>query len=189
MTVYHHYSLTVEAFERHWRSHFESLFRHQDEVEPTWLPERVFRISAAPSLYHPQPFFLRSDYSPFEQAASSLGEDEFAVVDREALGKSSGQIGILFRNEGRTETEDRSRFYHIEGQPLEFYLFGRRHDWAFVSSEPFNVGILAATGDASEVFASVYPCSAEGKTKEYVEQTPEEYGFDFAKNYMWSRGD
>jgi len=185
MRTYQYSRLSRDTFEKEWRTRFKTLFqRSGEEGEACWIPDQVFAGVMEITLYHPQPYYLRRDYRDFEKALRHLGENEFVVLDKEALTGESKHVGIVFHLEEHSGCAKDSGQYHIEGQPLDFYMLGRRLDWGFVSSEPYNIGILNAEGAVLEPFIAESPGSDEEKIREYFEHTPASYQRRFEHNYL-----
>lgn len=185
MRTYQYSRLSRDTFEKEWRTRFKTLFqRSGEEGEACWIPDQVFAGVTEITIYHPQPYYLRRDYRDFEEALHNLGENEFVVVDKDALNGESKQVGIAFRLQQHTGGSRDLGNYHIEGQPLEFYMLGRRMDWGFVSSESYNIGILNAEGAVQDTFSAESPGSDEEKIREYLEHTPALYRSRFEHNYL-----
>ncbi|NBC86520.1 MAG: hypothetical protein GVY25_10045 [Bacteroidetes bacterium] len=185
MGTYQYSRLSRDTFEKKWRARFDALFQHSDEGgEVHWIPDQVFAEVAKITMYHPQPYYLREDYHDFEKVLHHLREDEFAVVDKEALDTGSEQVGIVFHLQQHTGGARDLRKYHIEGQPLEFFMFGRCLNWGFVSSEPYNIGILNADRTLLASFIAERPPASEEEIREYLEHTPTLYRSRFEQNYL-----
>jgi len=188
MLAYQHVSLSRDAFEAEWRSHFDRLFRCKPEGgDVYWLPDQVFKTKGKILLYHPQPYYLRCDYHDLEKGLIQIGEEEFVVVDKNGLeGKeSSDQVGILFRLQQRKAELEETGRYHIEGQPSEFYVFGKRNDWGFASSEPYNIGVLNVHEAVLKTFFfKAWPGVSPVRIKEYLKHTPASYRSQFERNYL-----
>jgi hypothetical protein len=185
MRTYQYSGLSRDTFEKEWRARFKTLFQYSGEGEAAhWIPDQVFAGVAEITVYHPQPYYLRRDYRDFEKALRHLGENEFVVLDKEALNGESEQVGIVFHLQQHTGGATDSGQYHIEGQPLEFYMFGRRLNWGFISSEPYNIGVLNAEGAVLEPFIAESPGADEEQIREYLEHTPALYQRRFEHNYL-----
>jgi len=183
MRMYQHSKLSRRTFEEEWRVRFMTLFQHSGEEDGApWLPNQVFSHTAEIAVYHPQPYFLRRDYRGIERALRRLGENEFVVLDRGALKEESEHVGIVFQQ--HTNQFDDAGQYHIEGQPLDFYMFGRCPDWGFVSSEPYNIGVLNAKRTVLEYFIAECPGTDEEQIREYLEHVPTLYQSRFERNYL-----
>lgn len=185
MHAYQCSRLSRGTFEEEWRMHFTKLFQDSGKGdEARWLPDQVFARKAKITLYHPQPYYLRRDYHDLEGALRPLGEKEFIVLDRKALNREREQVGIVFHLQRRTGRVRDVGQYHIEGQPFEFYMFGRRSDWGFVSSEPYNIGVLNTEENALEPFIAECPGTNEEQVREYLEHTSALYQSRFERNYL-----
>jgi hypothetical protein len=189
MATYQHTALSRETFEATWRTHFDRLYRDPAEgAGRSWLPNQVFRFRDEIVLYHPQPYYQRCDYFNLEQALLHLQEEEFVVVDREALGENTEQVGIVFRRHRQADELSNEGRYHIEGQPLEFYAFGRRSDWGFISSEPYNIGVLSVDETLLDPFLTACPGASGEQIRDYLDHTPNRYRSRFERAYLNSSG-
>ena len=188
MGAYQDSKLSRDVFEEKWSERFAALFRHDaEEGKARWLPDQVFTRTEETVFYHPQPYYLRQDYRGLEQALLHLGEDEFVVVDRDTLYGEKEHVGILFRLQQRAGQVEETGRYHIEGQPSEFYAFGKRHDWGFVSSEPYNIGVLNAHEAILDPFTAAWPGADREEIQRYLEHTPSRYKNRFESNYLERR--
>jgi len=181
--AYTYKALSRKCFEQVWRNQFETLFYVDPETKlPLWLPHQVFRIKGKFIFYSPSHFFLRFDYYCWEKILFLLGERAYVVVGEELLKSNSEQVGIYFQWDDNAVQE--TGRYHINWQPLEFFMFCSRMDWAIVSSESYNIMILCAKGDGFKKFFESCPGIIETELKVYLQHCPVEYKRLFELNYL-----
>lgn len=181
--AYKYEALSRRHFEQVWRNQFERLFYVDPKTKlPLWLPDQVFRIRGKFMFYNPSSFFLRCDYYCWEEVLFLLGETRYVVVGQEFLRSNSEQIGISFQWDDN-EVRD-SGCYHIDWQPLEFFMFGKRTDWAIVSSESYNIMILCAKGDVFKKFSETCPGINRDELSVYLNHCPLAYRNLFKINYL-----
>ncbi|SHK36035.1 hypothetical protein [Rhodothermus profundi] len=179
--------LSREDFERVWRVQFERLFYVDSETGlPVWFPHQIFRIHGKFLFYTPSYSFLSSDYARFEEVLSHYEEKEFVVVDVELLESNSENVGIIFQLGCDYEGLN---IDYLEWIPFEFLIFGRRHDWAFVSSDGYNIMVLCAEGALWDAFSKVYPGVSRARLEEYLSHCPDDYRDLFEMNYLRREGD
>ena len=170
-------------FERGWRVQFERLFKVDAGTGlPVWFPHQVFRIHGKFMFYTPSHSFLSSDYARFEEVLSHYGEEEFVVIDIELLEANSERVGIIFQL-GYDAYESLDIDY-LDWVPFEFLIFGRRDDWAFASSDGYNIMVLCASGELWEEFSRVYPGVSRSRLEEYLNHCPDDYRRLFEMNYL-----
>ncbi len=183
--TYRYRILLRNDFEQSWKDQFERLFCTDLETKlPLWLPEQVFQIRGRFMFYSPSFLFTRRDYYCFEDVLFLLGETEYVVVGKEFLDSYSEEVGIAFQWDDDAERD--SGWYHIDWQPLEFFMFGRRGDWVMISSESYNIVILCAKERVFEEFYRTCPGISEAELSAYLQHCLAEYKYLFEVNYLYN---